>query len=105
MLFLGIAGGVVSIAMGLYINRELDQGQKPSSECLLVPKNTRNIDTLPPVAILLVLIVLLAIATEQGCGANFALVPHCNPCTPFSLSLYPLTSLTRAFWQTRTVRW
>jgi len=61
MLFLGVAGGAVSIAMGLYINRELEQGQKPS------------------LAILLVLIVLLAITTEQGCGANFGLVPHCNP--------------------------
>jgi len=61
MLFLGIAGGVVSLAMGLFIDRELHDGAKPS------------------LAILMLLIVLLAITTEQGCGANFSLVPHCNP--------------------------
>jgi len=51
----------VSLAMGLYINRELHDGEKPS------------------LAVLMVLIILLAITTEQGCGANFSLVPHCNP--------------------------
>jgi len=61
MLFLGIAAGLISIGMGVYIDQDRDPGQKPS------------------LAVLLVLIVFLAIFTEQGCGANFSLVPHCNP--------------------------
>jgi len=61
MLFLGIAGGVISISLGTYIDRELDHGHKPS------------------LVVVMVLIVFLAIFTEQGCGANYSLVPHCNP--------------------------
>jgi nitrate/nitrite transporter NarK len=42
------------------------------------------------VAIIIVLMVLMAIFNEAGCGANFALVPHCNPCELISAA--PLTS-------------
>jgi len=34
-------------------------------------------ETVPPIAIIILLMVLIAIFNEAGCGANFALVPYC----------------------------
>jgi NNP family nitrate/nitrite transporter-like MFS transporter len=44
----------------------------------------------PLVAVIILLMVLMAIFNEAGCGANFALVPHCNPCERISAT--PLIS-------------
>ncbi|KAK7682148.1 hypothetical protein QCA50_014735 [Cerrena zonata] len=53
----GLLQGLLSLALGLYID------------------NTTN----PSLTVIIVIFVLLAIANEAGNGANFALVPHCNP--------------------------
>jgi NNP family nitrate/nitrite transporter-like MFS transporter len=61
MLGVGIVQGAFAIGLGLYIDGALEKKEKPS------------------LAIIIVLMVLLAMFNEAGCGANFALVPHCNP--------------------------
>jgi hypothetical protein len=38
--------------------------------------------------------VLMAIFNEAGCGANFALVPHCNPCERISATSFDIGWLT-----------
>jgi MFS transporter, NNP family, nitrate/nitrite transporter len=55
----GILTGFMSIALGLYI----DHHNNPS----------------PSLAVLIVVMIILAIFDEIGNGANFSLVPHCNP--------------------------
>ncbi|GBE78767.1 Nitrate transporter [Sparassis crispa] len=57
MLVLGILQGFMSIALGLYI----DSRERPS------------------LAVVIVVFTILAIVNEAGNGANFSLVPHCNP--------------------------
>jgi len=61
MIACGFFQGAMAIAFGLYIDHNLKNGEKPS------------------LAIIVLLMVLMAIFNEAGCGANFALVPHCNP--------------------------
>ncbi|KAL4063927.1 major facilitator superfamily domain-containing protein [Scleroderma yunnanense] len=56
-IFLGVAQGLLSLGLGLYI----DNHHHPSLKVVVV------------------LIVILAMACEAANGANFSLVPHCNP--------------------------
>ncbi|KZT23031.1 nitrate transporter [Neolentinus lepideus HHB14362 ss-1] len=56
-IFCGIAQGLLSVALGVYID-----GHKH-----------------PSLAVVIVLFLLTAAFNEAGNGANFALVPHCNP--------------------------
>jgi MFS transporter, NNP family, nitrate/nitrite transporter len=53
----GVAQGLLSVGMGLYI----DSNPTPS------------------LGVVVILIVLLALVNEIANGANFSLVPHCNP--------------------------
>ncbi|KAI6043895.1 major facilitator superfamily domain-containing protein [Pisolithus marmoratus] len=59
LLILGIAQGLLSIGLGLYI----DNNQHPS------------------LTVLIVLLILVAFVCEAANGVNFSLVPHCNPCS------------------------
>jgi len=77
MLSVGILQGAMSIALGLYIDKFQDKGEKPSRESLSLARCYAP--TFVAVAVIIGLMVLLATFNEQGCGANFALVPHCNP--------------------------
>jgi NNP family nitrate/nitrite transporter-like MFS transporter len=61
MIACGFFQGAAAIAFGLYIDQNMKNGDKPS------------------LAIIILLMVIMAIFNEAGCGANFALVPHCNP--------------------------
>ncbi|TFK51422.1 nitrate transporter [Heliocybe sulcata] len=56
-IFCGIAQGLLSAGLGVYIDGR----------------------THPSLAIVIVLFLLTAVFNEGGNGANFALVPHCNP--------------------------
>ena len=56
-LALGVIQGALSIGLGVYI----DKRQSPS------------------LAVVIVILVILALFDEAGNGANFSLVPHCNP--------------------------
>ncbi|KAG1716820.1 hypothetical protein ID866_342 [Astraeus odoratus] len=58
MIFFGIAQGLLSLGLGFYI----DSYQRP------------------PLAVVIVLIILFATMNEAANGVNFSLVPHCNPC-------------------------
>ncbi|KIM31986.1 hypothetical protein M408DRAFT_318374 [Serendipita vermifera MAFF 305830] len=60
-LFCGFTQGAVALALGLYVQKKVESGETPS------------------LAVFMVLIVLIAIFNEMGNGANFSLVPHCNP--------------------------
>lgn len=55
----GIVQGLFSLGLGLYIN------------------NSHR----PSLTVVMVLLVILAMANEAANGANFSLVPHCNPCS------------------------
>ncbi|PVF95348.1 nitrate transporter [Serendipita vermifera] len=57
----GFLQGAMSLGMGIYIEKKVQSGHSPS------------------LAIVMVFIVLIAIFNEMGNGANFSLVPHCNP--------------------------
>lgn len=72
--------------MGLYIERKVEGGHTPSrtSSKLVLHVSTISL-THFSVAIVMVFIVLIAIFNEMGNGANFSLVPHCNPCKRLSL--------------------
>lgn len=59
LISLGIAQGLLSVGLGLYI----DNNQHPS------------------LIIIIVLLILGAFACEAANGVNFSLVPHCNPCS------------------------
>jgi len=59
MISLGVAQGLVSVGLGVYI----DSRDHPS------------------LAAIIGLIVILAMANEAANGVNFSLVPHCNPCS------------------------
>lgn len=61
MLFCGFVEGALSIALGLYIETHHKNG------------------SVPDLATVIGIFVVMAIFNEAGCGANFALVPHCNP--------------------------
>ncbi|KAK7449734.1 hypothetical protein VKT23_013209 [Stygiomarasmius scandens] len=63
-LLCGILQGAMSLAWGLYIDSTLD----------------------PSLGVFILLMVLCAIFCEAGNGANFALVPHCNPNSNGSMS-------------------
>jgi len=74
-LLCGILQGAMSLAWGLYVDSTLDPSrthlfnvffQYPDSEISLV-------------GVFILLMILCAIFCEAGNGANFALVPHCNP--------------------------
>ncbi|KZT68488.1 nitrate transporter [Daedalea quercina L-15889] len=56
-LMLGVAQGALSVGLGVYID------SRPY----------------PSLAVVIVLLVILALFNEAGNGANFSLVPHCNP--------------------------
>ncbi|KAH9931316.1 major facilitator superfamily domain-containing protein [Fomitopsis serialis] len=56
-LALGVVQGIMSIALGVYIDSRSD----------------------PSLAVVIVIFVILALFNEAGNGANFSLVPHCNP--------------------------
>lgn len=56
-LALGVVQGILSIALGVYIDSRSD----------------------PSLAAVIVIFVILALFNEAGNGANFSLVPHCNP--------------------------
>ncbi|KAH9836835.1 major facilitator superfamily domain-containing protein [Rhodofomes roseus] len=56
-LALGVIQGILSIALGVYIDSRSD----------------------PSLAAVIVIFVILALFNEAGNGANFSLVPHCNP--------------------------
>lgn len=58
-LALGIIQGILSIGLGVYI----DSRESTS------------------LAAVIVILVILALFDEAGNGANFSLVPHCNPST------------------------
>ncbi|KAI0338848.1 nitrate transporter [Trametopsis cervina] len=62
VLITGLVQGVLSVGLGVYI----DHGRSASS---------------PPLAGVVVLMVFLATINEIANGANFSLVPHCNPGT------------------------
>ncbi|KAG8771705.1 hypothetical protein FRB91_000940 [Serendipita sp. 411] len=57
----GFIQGAMALGMGIYIEKKIESGDHPS------------------LAIVMVFIVLIAIFNEMGNGANFSLVPHCNP--------------------------
>lgn len=59
MIFLGIAQGLLSLGLGVYI----DSHHHPS------------------LTVIIILIIILAMANEAANGVNFSLVPHCNPCS------------------------
>ncbi|KAF8554961.1 nitrate transporter [Imleria badia] len=59
MICFGIAQGLLSLGLGMYI----DNHQHPS------------------LSVVIGLIVILAMANEAANGVNFSLVPHCNPCS------------------------
>lgn len=59
LIFLGIAQGLLSLGIGVYID-----SHHPSS-----------------LTVVIVLIIILAMANEAANGVNFSLVPHCNPCS------------------------
>ncbi|QRV85668.1 major facilitator superfamily transporter [Ceratobasidium sp. AG-Ba] len=61
MLLCGFLEGALSIALGLYIETHHKNGSTPH------------------LATVIGIFVVMAIFNEAGCGANFALVPHCNP--------------------------
>ncbi|KAG8720341.1 hypothetical protein FRC09_009736 [Ceratobasidium sp. 395] len=61
MLLCGFVEGALSIALGLYIEKHHSNG------------STLQLATI------IGIFVVMAIFNEAGCGANFALVPHCNP--------------------------
>ncbi|KAG8718164.1 hypothetical protein FRC08_005818 [Ceratobasidium sp. 394] len=61
MLLCGFIEGALSIALGLYIETHHYAGSTPH------------------LATIIGIFVVMAIFNEAGCGANFALVPHCNP--------------------------
>ncbi|KAI5984371.1 major facilitator superfamily domain-containing protein [Pisolithus marmoratus] len=59
LIILGVMQGLLSIGLGLYI----DSNQHPS------------------LTIVIVFLVLTGIVCDAANGANFSLVPHCNPCS------------------------
>ncbi|KAL4079388.1 major facilitator superfamily domain-containing protein [Scleroderma citrinum] len=59
LISLGIAQGLISLGLGIYI----DSHHHPS------------------LAVIIGMIVILAMANEASNGVNFSLVPHCNPCS------------------------
>ncbi|KAB5593145.1 Nitrate transporter [Ceratobasidium theobromae] len=61
MLLCGFVEGALSIGLGLYIESHHKHGSTPD------------------LATIIGIFVVMAIFNEAGCGANFALVPHCNP--------------------------
>ncbi|CAE6377573.1 unnamed protein product [Rhizoctonia solani] len=61
MLLCGFLEGAMAIALGLYIEMHHTNGSTPQ------------------LATIIGVFVIMAIFNEAGCGANFALVPHCNP--------------------------
>ncbi|KAF8698568.1 Major Facilitator Superfamily, partial [Rhizoctonia solani] len=61
MLLCGFFEGALAIALGLYIETHHKNGSTPQ------------------LATIIGIFVVMAIFNEAGCGANFALVPHCNP--------------------------
>ncbi|KAF8599086.1 putative high affinity nitrate transporter protein 2 [Ceratobasidium sp. AG-I] len=61
MLMCGFVEGALAIALGLYIETHHKNGSTPE------------------LATVIGIFVVMAIFNEAGCGANFALVPHCNP--------------------------
>uniref|UniRef100_A0A0W0F1J7 Nitrate/nitrite transporter n=1 Tax=Moniliophthora roreri TaxID=221103 RepID=A0A0W0F1J7_MONRR len=71
----GILQGVLSLAWGFYIDSRPD----------------------PPLGVFVLLMALCALFNEAGNGANFALVPHCNPNSNGSMSGFP-NPLGKAFW-------
>jgi len=77
MIFLGIAQGLLSLGIGVYIDNNHPSSCKHIflSLWLLCKMLTRNI-----VTVVIVLIIILAMANEAANGVNFSLVPHCNPC-------------------------
>jgi NNP family nitrate/nitrite transporter-like MFS transporter len=90
MLACGFLQGAMAIAFGLYIDQNLKNGEKPSRELFVLSRVHGCKADRRPVAVIILLMVLMAIFNEAGCGANFALVPHCNPCK--CISATPLTS-------------
>ncbi|KAF9239855.1 major facilitator superfamily domain-containing protein [Melanogaster broomeanus] len=59
MIALGLAQGLLSLGLGVYIDKHPD----------------------PSLTIIIVLFVIIAIVNEAANGVNFSLVPHCNPCS------------------------
>ncbi|KAF9239852.1 major facilitator superfamily domain-containing protein [Melanogaster broomeanus] len=59
MIALGVAQGLLSLGLGVYIDKHSE----------------------PSLTIIIVLFIILAMANEAANGANFSLVPHCNPCS------------------------
>jgi len=67
MLFNAGAQGLVSIGLGVYIQANTTAGTVASGA------------SRPELSVIMGLVSLLAIFNEMANGANFALVPHCNP--------------------------
>lgn len=75
-LVLGTLQGFMSLALGLYI----DSRDRPSRKFLIsVEFLARIAHDVRTVAVVIVVFVILAIVNQAGNGANFSLVPHCNP--------------------------
>ena len=74
MISLGITQGLLSLGLGMYI----DSHEHPSRK--LIFQFVCKILTWNIVATVIGMIVLVAMASEAAAGANFSLVPHCNPC-------------------------
>jgi MFS transporter, NNP family, nitrate/nitrite transporter len=76
----GAIQGVLSMALGFYI----DSRKKPDRKLHFhfIDSQRLNFGSLcfRQVATVIGVMVVLAIFNEMGNGANFALVPHCNPC-------------------------
>jgi len=70
-LFCGLAQGLLSIGIGFYI---INNTTGTYGATLAQDTGSR-----PDLATLMALVSLMAIFNEAGNGANFALVPHCNP--------------------------
>lgn len=99
MIFCGIAQGLLSLGLGVYIDSHSHPSCKHTCFRVLFQTLTRSI-----VAVIIVLIVILAMANEAANGVNFSLVPHCNPCKSKSLikTNIPFTTLLI---QAPTVLW
>ncbi|KAI0086011.1 major facilitator superfamily domain-containing protein [Irpex rosettiformis] len=63
VLLAGVAQGLLSIGLGVYIDRH----------------HHVSASSTPSLAVTIILLVLVALVNEIANGANFSLVPHCNP--------------------------
>jgi len=71
-IILGIAQGLLSIGLGIYVDRD-----DPSRTVIFFYHGKRL--TLDIVSVMVGMIIITAASSEAAGGATFALVPHCSP--------------------------